>query len=509
MKYLLLVFSLVSSSSIAAERPNVLLILVDDLKPAIEAFGDRIAITPNLDRLTRRGMRFDAAYCNQAVCAPSRFNLMLGSRSTSSGLYDLDSDLRKALPNAVTLPQYFAKHGYRTESLGKVFHIGHGNDGDPDSFSVPHFKDLVVEYQLPESTGGGQLTREEGYFTNQGKFDPKGKLRPRGAAFEAPAVEDEAYADGRIAKETINRLTAAKESDQPFFIAAGFVRPHLPFCVPKKYWDLYDPAKFRLAAINSAPEGAPQWAVKSGATGEIAAFKPVSENEDIDDDLARKLIHGYYASTSYVDTQIGKVITAIDRLGLAENTIIVLWGDHGFHLGELGIWTKHVNYEPATRIPIVIVAPGVITPGSSTGQLAETVDIYPTLADLAGLPPPAGPQPIDGTSLVPVLKNPAARVRDHAYHCFPRGGMLGRAIRTDRYRLVDWRPVGKPDATPVYELYDYQSGPVETVNLAEKKPEIVSNLRSILARHPEPYAFPPAKHKPPVSTPDAGKALEK
>lgn len=489
MKHLLLVLFVVSSTSIAAVRPNVLLILVDDLRPAIGAFGDKIAITPNLDRLTHRGMRFDAAYCNQAVCTPSRFNLMLGSRSTSSGLYDLDSDLRNAFPNAVTLPQHFAKHGYRTESLGKVFHIGHGNGGDPESFSVPHFKDLVVEYKLPGSTNGGRLTREEGYFANQGKFDTEGKLRPRGAAFEAPEVEDEAYADGRIAKETIKRLTAAKESDQPFFIATGFSRPHLPFSVPKKYWDFYDPAKFNLAAINSPPKGAPKWAVKAGATGEISAYKPVPEKGDIGDDLARQLIHGYYASTSYVDAQIGKVIDAIDRLGFAENTILVLWGDNGFHLGELGIWTKHVNYETATRIPIVIVAPGFTAPGSSTDQLAETVDIYPTLAALAGLPAPAGPQPIDGTSLVPVLRDPAARVRDHAYHCFPRGGMLGLAIRTDRYRLVDWRPIGKPDATSVCELYDYQGGAVETVNLADAKPGIVANLRAILAGHRPPHGF--------------------
>lgn len=488
MKRLSLIFLLISSSCIAADKPNILLILVDDLKPAIAAFGDKTAITPNLDRLTHRGMRFDAAYCNQSVCAPSRFNLMLGSRSTSSGLYELDGDLRQVFPNAVTLPQHFAKHGYRTESLGKVFHIGHGNDGDPNSFSVPHFKDLVVEYQLPESTNGGQLTREEGYFTNQGKFDSGGKPRPRGAAFEAPDVEDEAYADGRVARETIKRLTAAKESDQAFFIAAGFARPHLPFSVPKRYWDLYDPAKFNPASNKKAPRGAPAWAVKAGATGEISAYNPVPEKGDIGDDLARQLIHGYYASTSYVDAQIGKVLTAIDQLGLAENTIIVLWGDHGFHLGELGIWTKHVNYEAATRIPIVIVAPGVTKPGSSTAQLTETVDLYPTLAALAGISAPAGPQPIDGLSLVPVLKDPAARVRDHAYHCFPRSGKLGRAIRTDRYRLVDWRPIGKPDAAPVFELYDYKNGAVETANLADEKPEVVAKLRSILARHPQPRA---------------------
>jgi iduronate 2-sulfatase len=481
----LLLLILVSAASLQAQRPNVLLILVDDLKPAIAAYGDKFAVTPHLDNLTNRGMRFDAAYCNQAVCAPSRFNLMLGSRSTSSGLYGLNSNLRQTFPNAVTMPQHFAKHGYHTESLGKVFHIGHGNHGDPSSFSVPHFKELVVEYKLPESTDGGQLTREEGLFSNQGSRDADGNLRPRGAAFEAPDVDDEAYADGRVAAETIKRLTAAKDRDQPFFITAGFARPHLPFCAPKKYWDLYDPANLPLAKINSAPQGAPKWAVKQGAKGEISAYKPVPTKGSIDDALARKLIHGYYASTSYTDAQIGKVLASLDRLGLADNTIIVLWGDHGFHLGELGIWTKHVNYEMATRIPIVIAAPGVTKSGTSTRQLAETVDIFPTLAELAGLPAPTGPQPIDGTSLVPVLKNPDSRVRDHAYHCFPRGGKLGRAIRTDRYRLVDWRPVGKLDAQPVYELYDYSNGRIETKNIAKSNPKVVKKLSAILARHPQ------------------------
>lgn len=484
MKLHALLLALLAPASFAAEKPNILLILVDDLKPAIGAFGDKTAITPNLDKLTNRGLRFEAAYCNQAVCAPSRFNLMLGSRSTSSGIYNFGKDLREVYPNAVTMPQFFASHGYRTESLGKVYHIGHGNFGDPASFSVPHFKELVVEYKLPESTGG-QLTREEGYFSNQGKFDSDGKLRPRGAAFEAPDVDDLAYADGRVAAETIKRLTAAKERKEPFFITAGFARPHLPFSVPKKYWDLYDPAKLPVVTSSESPKGAPKWAVKKGTSGEISAYKPVPEKGEIDAQLARKLTHGYYASTSYVDAQIGKVLSAVDQLDLAKNTIIVLWGDHGFHLGELGIWTKHVNYEIATRIPIVIAAPGVTKPGSATEQLAETVDIYPTLAALAGLPQPTVPQPIDGINLLPVLKDPATKIRDHAYHCFPRGGKLGRAIRTDRYRLVDWRPIGKPNAKPVFELYDYTEGPVETTNLADSNPEVLKKLQAILARHPK------------------------
>lgn len=469
----------------AAEKPNVLMILVDDLKPAIGAFGDPYAKTPELDKLAARGLRFENAYCNQAVCAPSRFNLMLGSHSTSTGLYDLGNHLRKKLPDAVTIPQFFQKHGYRTESLGKVFHIGHGNPGDPQSFSVPHFKEKVVEYVLPESNDGGKLSREEGLFTNRGAHDENGKLRPRGAAWEAPDVGDEAYADGRVAAETIRRLEAAKDRDQPFFIAAGFARPHLPFCAPKKYWDLYDPAKLPAAERLTLPDGAPDFAGKRGS--EISAYKPVPDNWDGrgEPELSRKLVHGYYASTSYTDTQIGKVLAALDRLDLAKNTIIVLWGDHGFHLGELGIWTKHVNYEIANHIPIIFVAPGVTTPDTSTKAFAETVDIFPTLAELAGLPAPKGPQPIDGESLVSVLRDPSASVSDHAYHIFPRGGRLGRAIRTENYRLVEWRHQdGKGE--PIYELYDYSGGPVEQVNLADKNPELVRKLTKILEQYPEP-----------------------
>lgn len=469
----------------AADKPNVLLILVDDLKPALGCYGDSAAKTPNLDALAARGMRFDRAYCNQAVCAPSRFTLMLGSHSTSTGLYGLGSQLREIVPNAVTLPQHFAKHGYRTESLGKIFHIGHGNNGDAQSFSVPHFADKVIEYLDPESTDGGKLTREEALFTNQELR--RIKSLPRGAAFESPIAKDEDYADGRVAAETIRRLEAAKlrrEKDgTPFFIASGFVRPHMPFSAPKKYWDLHDPAKLPMPKFEDFPKGSPSVAHKH--RGEITAYKPVPVDGEIGERLKRDLIHGYYASASYVDAQIGKVIHALDRLGLAGNTIIVLWGDHGFHLGDLGIWTKHTNYEQANRIPIFIIAPGVTKPGSSTKQLAESVDIYPTLAELAGLPKPKGPQSIDGVSLVPTLKNSTARVRDHAFHAYPKA-KLGRAIRTERYRLVEWRRSGDSVRDAEYELYDYQSDPHETRNHAADNPEIVKRLAATLATYPEP-----------------------
>ncbi|MDR8392409.1 sulfatase [Aliifodinibius sp. S!AR15-10] len=485
-----------NSSNVQAQKPNVLLILVDDLKPAIGAYGNDMAITPEMDKLASESLRFIKAYANQAVCAPSRLNLMLGSRSTSSGIYGFGRDLRDFYPDATTMPQFFKQHGYHAESMGKVYHIGHGTYNDEESWSIPHHSDKVIEYNDPESTGG-ELTREEALFGNRSwEF---ARSLSRGAAWESPAVEDTAYADGRVANHAIKRLNALKENpEQPFFMAVGFARPHLPFSVPQKYWDIYDPEELPMPQIEQAPKGAPDYAGKSGG-GEIAQYKPIPTPDEIEgpfpDQLKRNLIHGYYASVSYVDTQIGKVLSELENLGLDENTIVVLWGDHGFHLGELGIWTKHVNYEIANNIPLMIRAPGVTTPGSSTEQLAETVDIYPTLAELTGLPNPNPTQPLDGESMVPVLKNPEARVSDHAYHTYPRGERIGRAIRTDRYRLVEWKNIGADPETADLELYDYTDGPVEQENLADERPEVVERLKRILYRYPEAHLVRPLSQR--------------
>jgi iduronate 2-sulfatase len=240
--------------------------------------------------------------------------------------------------------------------------------------------------------------------------------------------------------------------------------------------------KFPIAPFQNAPEGAPKYAGKSG--GEIVNYDPLSVANLREEKQQRELIHAYYACVSYVDAQLGRVLDELDQLGLAKNTIIVLWGDHGWHLGDHGIWTKHTNYEQANRIPLIIAAPGVGSAGA-THQPAETVDIFPTLAELAGLPAPSGPQPIDGISLVPVLRNPDTRVRDHATHCYPRGDRIGRAIRTTRYRLVEWKVPGAASESADLELYDYETDPLETKNLAASQPAVVAELRAILARHPE------------------------
>lgn len=480
----------VATAATPARRPNVLLICVDDLKPALGCYGDVVAKTPNIDRLAARGMRLDAAYCNQAVCSPSRNNLMLGSRSTSLGIYNLSTNFRAAVPDAVTLTQYFMQYGWRAEGMGKILHVGHGNTNDEASWSVPYFKEKVVEYLDPASTGG-KLTREEAFFTNA-KAGPIAQL-PRGAAWESPNAADDAYGDGRLANEAIKRLRNFQaKPDQPLFLAVGFARPHLPFSAPKKYWDLYDRAKMPLATRTTPPEGAPSYAGKT--LGELNNYTPVPEQPPLTDDLQRTLIHGYYASISYMDAQVGKILDELDRLGLAETTVIALWGDHGWHLGDHGMWTKHTNYEQATRIPILLVAPGVAQPGSHSSSLAETVDIYPTLCELAGLPAPTTvPQPMDGRSLVPVLRDPAASTRDHASHAYPRnrgpgpqgGEWLGRAVRTVRHRMVEWKRIGAAPETADFELYDYVADPGETRNLAATQPEVLAKLRQLLATHPE------------------------
>jgi len=368
-----------------------------------------------------------------------------------------------------------------THSMGKVFHIGHGNTNDEASWSVPHLKEKVIEYVLPESTHR-RLTREEALFTNE--FSVPIKSLPRGAAWENADVLDEAYADGRVASHAVDRLRSLSSNpDQPFFLAVGFVRPHLPFSVPRKYWEMYDRDELPMPEFEKAPEGAPKYAAKR--RGEITAFKPVPVEDVIyQDDLKRDLIHGYYASISYMDTQVGRVLDEVEALGLDENTIIVLWGDHGWHLGDHGSWTKHSNYEQANRIPIIVYAPGVTQAGRSTGQLAETVDIYTTLSSLAGLPRPSGPQRIDGIDLTPVLRNPDGRIREYAFHAFRKGGYMGRAIRTERYRLVEWRLEKDAKAEPEYELYDYAEDPLETKNRAKSKPKVLAKMIAFLAQEP-------------------------
>ncbi|HSH93278.1 MAG TPA: sulfatase-like hydrolase/transferase [Roseimicrobium sp.] len=478
---LLSAICLATTLSAAPGRPNILFICVDDLKPALGTYGDKIAKSPNIDRLASHGMRFDRAYCNQAVCSPSRNALLTSLRPQTLGIYDLGTNFRKSRPDAITLPQVFKQNGYRTEAMGKIFHVGHGNHEDDASWSVPHWKANTVSYALPESKAKAGLTREEARFANK----PAEGL-PRGSAYEAADVSDSTYPDGAIADEAIRRLRAMKDKPgEPFFMAVGFLKPHLPFVAPKKYWDLYDRSKMPLATFRNPPDGAPAYAPQFG--GELRQYSDIPDVGPLNDDLQRTLIHGYYAAMSYMDAQLGRLIAALDETGLSKKTIIILWGDHGWHLGDHGMWCKHTNYEEATRIPFVMVVPGTTKAGSSTKAFIETVDIYPTLCELAGLRAPEG---IDGRSFAATLRDAGSPHRDSVIHVYPRGTkekgpLIGRAIRTERYRLVEWKKAGGPADTADLELYDYVADPLETKNVAAESPEVVTTLRAILAKHPE------------------------
>ncbi len=466
-------------------RPNVLLICVDDLKPLLGCYGDRTVQSPNIDRLAARGTRIERAYCNQAVCAPSRNALLTGLRPQTLGIYDLGTNFRRAAPQAVTLPQQFKQHGYRTEALGKIFHVGHGNHEDAASWSVPHWRAEVVAYALPESRAKVGLTREEALFRNQTANVAR---LPRGPAWEAADVPDTAYPDGQIAEEAVRRLQAAKNKpDESFFLAVGFVKPHLPFCAPQKYWDLYDPVEFELPKFTRPPQGAPGYAPTSW--GELRQYRGIPQSGPLNEEQTRSMIHGYHAAISYMDAQLGRVLDALEETNLAENTIVVLWGDHGWHLGDHGQWCKHTNYEQAARIPLIVAAPGVASGakregkgGGKTEALVETVDVYPTLCELAGVPAPGG---LDGVSFAPVLRDPAAGTRDSIIHVYPRGERIGRAVRTARYRLVEWKKPGAPAEDAELELYDYEADPAESKNLASEQPATVAQLRAVLAQHPE------------------------
>lgn len=461
-----------SADATRSSKPNVLLICIDDLKPLLGCYGAPVVQSPNIDRLAARGLLFQRAYCNQAVCSPSRNALLTGLRPQTLGIYDLDTNFRVAAPSAISLPQHFKQHGYRTQSLGKIFHAGPPNHDDEASWSVPSF---VANRRNANRANEAQAQRAQ---------DPMARPRraaKKGPAYDAADVDDSAYADGKVADEAVRRLQAAKRTpNEPFFLAVGFVKPHLPFVAPKRYWDLYQPSAFELATFRDVPAGAPSYAPHVG--GELRRYRGIPAEGALPEELQRTLIHGYHAAASYTDAQIGRVLAALDETGLADNTIIVLWGDHGWHLGDHGIWCKQTNYEQATRIPLMIVAPEITSAGSKTDAFIESVDIYPTLCELAALPPPAN---VDGSSMVDVLRNPESEGKESVIHVYPRNERMGRAIRTARYRLVEWKVPRAPRDSAELELYDYEADPLETRNIADESPSIVAKLRSILDKHPE------------------------
>ncbi|HTM50503.1 MAG TPA: sulfatase [Bryobacteraceae bacterium] len=434
----------------APARPNILFIAVDDLRPELGCYGRNYIKSPNIDRIARQGMTFNRAYCQQAVCSPSRSSLLTGARPDSTKVWDLVTHFRDAMPNVVTLPQHFKQNGYFVQGMGKIFHPGYD---DPRSWSTP--------WQTPNPPAYAQVKTSP--VADDDKPRKNGKRGKSGPPFESADVPDNTFKDGMVAEWAVGTLRALAGKPAPFFLAVGFAKPHLPFVSPKKYWDLYDPARIKLAPNPFHPRDAPEYALTN--SGELRNYQGMPADGPIPDDLARRLKHGYYAAISYTDAQIGKVLDELDRLDLRKNTIIVLWGDHGWKLGEHGEWAKHSNVENDANAPLLLSVPGMKNAGKSSEALVEFVDIYPTLSELAGMPLPGH---LEGSSMKPLLDNPALRWKPAAFSQYPRGrGLMGYSMRTDRYRFTVWVGRGDHSKVDAIELYDHQADPQENTNIAK------------------------------------------
>lgn len=454
----------------AARTLNVLMIAVDDLRPEAGAYGVPLIQTPHIDALARRGTVFTQAYCQQAVCSPSRTSLLTGRRPDTTKIYELQTHFRATIPDVVTLPEHFKRHGYHTQGFSKIYH---GGLDDPASWSVPHWTPTQPRYGRPETLADLERQRERARAAGllpaaRPAPDPKTgavlKIPPpnnavRGPSWEDPDVADSALPDGETADKAIATLGAVK--DKPFFLAVGFLNPHLPFVAPKKYFDLYPLDRVPLAQNPFAPKDAPALALTN--SGELRSYADIPKEGPIPDAKARELVRGYYAATSYTDAQIGRVLAELDRLGLRDSTIVVLWGDHGWQLGEHGLWNKHTNFDVATRSLLVVSAPGQKRVNARTDSLTEFVDIYPSLSDLAGLPRPAG---LEGESFKRLLDDPEQAFKQAAFSQYPRPGQkaMGYTMKTARYRYTEWRREG--GEVIAAELYDHRSDPQENVNVA-------------------------------------------
>jgi len=474
-------------AAVPGGKHNVLFIAVDDLRPQLGCYGRSKMHTPNIDALARRGTLFSRAYCQQAVCSPSRTSLMTGLRPDSTRVYDLQTHFRLYLPDVVTLSQHFKQHGYHCQSFGKIYH---GGLDDPSSWSVKSWRPRASGYLKPDTLAELKRQREE--FKAQGKLtrtkvlkrDPKTgavlkvsrpRFRVRGPAWEDPDVADNALADGMVADQAIKVLGQVK--DRQFLLAVGFLKPHLPFVAPKRYFDLYPKGGLSLADNPFAPRDCPPMALHS--SGELRAYSDIPKEGKISDEKALELIHGYYAATSYIDAQIGRLLAELDRLGLRKNTVIVLWGDHGWQLGEHGLWCKHSNFETSAHVPLICSSPDQKAKGGKTAALTEFVDIYPSLCELCGLPLP---RHLEGTSFAPLMDDPDQPWKSAAFSQYPRGRNMGYSLRTERYRYTEWGLLG--EVPLAVELYDHQTDPAENVNVAghAANRELVARLSAKLRR---------------------------
>ncbi|MEQ8786315.1 MAG: sulfatase [Pirellulaceae bacterium] len=452
-RLLLLIVLLLPGPALADQRPNILFIAVDDLRPQLSCYGEGHIHSPNIDRLAASGVLFERAYCMVPTCGASRASLMTGIRPARNRFVSYQTWAQKDAPGITTVNTHFRTNGYHTASLGKVFH--HPED-HAAGWSEPAWRPKGVPwYRRPENQALHEQRQKQG-------------ARNRGPAWESADVADDAYADGVLANRALDDLRRLKALDKPFFLAVGFFKPHLPFIAPQKYWDLYDPETIQLPDNYYVPKDAPQESIHS--SGELRAYAGIPAKGRVSDETARNLIHGYYACVSYTDSQIGKLLDELDRLDLADNTIVVLWGDHGWNLGEHTLWCKHSCYETSMQIPLIVRAPGISGKQRRSG-LVESIDLYPTLCELAGLPLP---DHLQGRSFATLMKNPEAEWKSAAVGRFQNGD----TIRTDTFRFTEYSDKNGKQTSRM--LYDHNADPGENANVATSHRDAVGELTAEL-----------------------------
>ena len=466
----------------AAEKPNVLFIAVDDLRAELGCYGSAIAKSPNIDALAASGVRFDRAYCQQAICGPSRASVMTGLRPDASQIHGNHTHFRTMHPDIVTLPQHFKNNGYHTRSMGKIYHgvFPEGRSrtvpdtfGDKPSWSISTFRPGPRYYYTEEGVAAAKKVYRKIYQpTNPGPDDWTEKL-VFGQATEAPDVADNVLYDGQVADRAVESLRELAKSDDPFFLAVGFIKPHSPYIAPKKYWDLYDADAIKPASPESRETNAP--AISLHNSGELRRYTDQQKKGPIPDADQRKVHHAYLACISYIDAQVGRVLAELETQRLAQDTIVVLWSDHGYHLGEKDLWGKTTNFELDTRVPLIIRVPGE-KPGVCDSPV-ELVDLYPTLVELSGLPEE---QHLQGTSLAPSLRDVKAEVKTAAFSQYTRGKMRGYSVRTKRHRYSEWIDMTTGEVQERI-LFDHQTDPLESRNIAATAdPKFVDSMSRLL-----------------------------
>jgi iduronate 2-sulfatase len=465
-----LLLAAVCPAAVQRSSPNVLFIFVDDLRPQLGCYDRAEMHTPNIDRLAETGVRFKWHFVAAPTCGASRYALLTGYRP--SGPRDLSNEAfeqmrQREIEGPESMVELFRRNGYRTVGIGKVSHY-------PDGRVYGYDRPVSDVMEMPRSWDEMGLPYgkwEHGWESFFAYADGSGRTARLNRGEPVPAAEaadvlDTGYPDGLVAQAAVGKLRELKERDEPFFLAVGFFKPHLPFNAPQRYWDLYPEEEADLSPAPGAPR-AVHADVALHNSAEAARYTH-PDNWREDEAYHRHLRRGYKAAVSYIDSQVGLVLDALEADELAEETIVVLWGDHGFHLGELTIWGKHTLFDWSLHSPLIMRVPGMGNGGAAPKGVVETVDIYPTLADLCGL---EAPEDLDGVSLRPALEDPSHEVRTAAFSYWHHGGV---SMRTDRYRLTRYRPRDREE--PVIELYDLMEDPHETRNIAFDRPDLLERL---------------------------------